>query len=243
MSQKVTGFQHCSLQRNPQGLHTYDKMACMQILISIISHAAGRTWREAIRQTWLQGQAIDYRFVVGAGVEHDQDDELMVPAPDCYEGILQKVHCTCRWADEHNYDYLFNCFTDTYVNVPRLLASGFDAHPYSGHIPKECGEPHTVALIPDEKGRFAYASGGAGYWLSRAALKIITAIEPPADMQYDDLWIGTVLGSRGIAGFHDPRYGFKGTHLYSAQQITVHLSQGTGNYDPEWMHRAHAWSL
>jgi hypothetical protein len=210
-------------------------------LIAIISHAGGVEWRSAIRETWLKDRDAAYRFIVGAGVATDHDDELAVDAPDDYAGILSKVRRVCAWAGREHFDHVFICFTDTYVHVPRLLSSGFEHHAYLGHFPKMgFTTPQAVPLVRDELGRFAYASGGAGYWLNARAMTLFASVDPPADVQYDDLWAGWLLGMHGIAGFHDPRYGFKGWRLNNDQQITVHLSKGTGVYHPSWMLSAHA---
>ena len=209
----------------------------MRPLVQIISHAGGSTWRQAIRDTWLEFGGVEHRFVIGAGAVTAHDDTITVAAPDGYDGIAFKVREGLRFALQDGYDFVFTCFTDTYVSVPRLLLSNFERHHYSGCCIR-CPEGYQD-LSTDGKGRFSYASGGPGYWLSRRAMEIVVATEPRS--QYDDMWIGWELGLHGLPCFNDNRYGHHGDRLYP-EQITCHLSKGTGNYDPAWMYQAHGAS-
>lgn len=211
----------------------------MKPLIQIISHRDGAMWRKAVRDTWLQQAVglIPHRFIVGREAAVDNVDIEWFPVDDGYEGIAIKVQAGLKWALRNGFTHVFTCYCDTYTHPQRLMRSGFEQHHYSGHVPNETNGGGYTPLVCDYKGRYAYASGGAGYWLSQKAMEIVAYAEPRT--QWDDLNTGWVLGEAGISCWHDPRYGFRGEHLYSKDQITCHLSQGTGNFDPAWIHRAH----
>ena len=86
-------------------------------------------------------------------------DELVLPrTPDDYLHVPYKVRNAHRWAYERGYEYVFQCTADTYVHLRRLAAQ---AQVLS------CG---AYAFV----GKMAlpwYASGGAGYWVSKRAMR------------------------------------------------------------------------
>jgi hypothetical protein len=205
-------------------------------LVQVISHHGGREWRRAIRETWWRPDLIDSRFIVGGHAAGLEPDVTVVDTPDDYAGISLKVREALRVAVDQGYSHVFTCFTDTYVSVPRLLASGYQHWDYSGFVP-EAADWQQTSLIQDGKGRYAYASGGCGYWTSHEASRILIHHTPRST--YDDVWVGWELGLAGISCYSDPRYGFKGEQLYNSNQISVHLSKETGVYSPEQMRQAH----
>ena len=83
------------------------------------------------------------------------DDEVLIDVPDGYRYLPLKTRASHVYAVEHGYDYVFQCFTDTYVNVPNMLQSGFEYYDYVGYI------------VTNSWG--SYIAGGPGYWLSRRA--------------------------------------------------------------------------
>jgi hypothetical protein len=86
------------------------------------------------------------------------------------------------------------------VRVDRLLCAlgqlGFDYYDYAGIT-----EPHRIF------GGISYrwAQGGAGYWLSRKAMEIISA-DGLHLMPAEDFAVGVLLALNGIHPFHDERY-------------------------------------
>lgn len=82
-----------------------------------------------------------------------KEDEVLLPCPYDFKHLPFKVREIFRWALARDYDYIFKVDTDTYVDVPRLLVSGFQNSDYSG--------------TPFWKDGNAFASGGAGYWISK----------------------------------------------------------------------------
>jgi hypothetical protein len=107
-----------------------------------------------------------------------------------------------------------------------------------------------VSTLPDAKGRHWYASGGCGFWLSARAASLIVAA-PAYDEKSlcnggyhaDDFWIPNVLVPAGLKGWHDPRYWFKANYNDDGLVLTIHLSQGTGNYKPDDMRKMHAIAM
>ena len=214
----------------------------MKPVILIMSCASYRAqFNDAQRETWIRTWSDvlpDCRFVLGHGCSNPKMDELIFDVDDGYMGVPYKSNAAHRWAREKGYGHVFHCFPDTYINIPRLLASGYEKHDYTGDV------WNPWAPIP-------YVQGGAGSWFSPLASSIIAAT-PPA-MDFDDLWIGRSLRNKGILPVHDGRYlGFadiagnqqeqvKREHEAhsSKDAITVHLSRGRGHYEPVWMHEFH----
>ena len=61
-----------------------------------------------------------------------KEDEVLFPVPYDFKHLPFKVREIFRWAKTRDYDYIFKVDTDTYVDVPRLLTSGFQNHDYTG---------------------------------------------------------------------------------------------------------------
>lgn len=208
------------------------------ILISSCERDEANGFNQAQRDTWLQNCAADYKFLIGgAAHEYEEDDKLYLPCEDDYNSLPHKTRLGHLWAVEQGWDFVFQCFTDTYVNVSRLLASGYQNWHYSGCFP---GEPVNVPVNPEpnRQGKYCYASGGPGYWTSRRA--ILEGMEEFEVGEYwaEDMWAGDAMGRAGFQGYHDPRYWFKGEGL-DQTAISVHLSRGTNVYEAAWMRKAH----
>jgi hypothetical protein len=152
----------------------------MKVLLAILSCHRDRKlgYDQACRDTWLKGADVDHRFFVGGPLTGTWlTDEVHVEADDSYEGLPLKTRAICEWALGRGYDYLFKCDTDTYVHVPRLLASRYWRTDYRGFYR---GDPLAGG----------YASGGSGYWLSRAAMGIIANHDMTRDYLHHEKWRG-----------------------------------------------------
>ena len=200
-------------------------------------------YEDAIRSTWVRKCTIDYRFVLGGDADNPARDEWFFDVPDDYAHVTLKTIAGHARAVEEGYDFVFQCFLDTYVNVPRILASDFHRWDYVGFFKGHDGEP---SREPDVYGRYAYACGGSGYWLSRDASEVVarTPIELD-DMELalwaEDLWVGTAIGRAGIFGHNEPRYREPGRWYveHGSEVFSAHLGHGTGNYHPSQMRDAH----
>jgi hypothetical protein len=164
------------------------------------------------------------RFVLGHGNEDARPDEIIVDAGDSYADMPAKHRAGYRWALMRGYDYVFQACTDTYVAQPFHLLEHFGNYDYAGY---KVEHDH-------------YASGGCGFWLNRHALGVLT-MSGPIGTIYGDQWVGGMLQAAGISLHHDPNFWpdkpFPG--VWDKPYIGVHLSRGTGNFDPEWMRECH----
>lgn len=204
---------------------------------------------QAIRETWGHNSPIDYRFILGSGNTALHPDELVFDVPDGYSHVSFKTKASHAWAAENGYGHVLQSFTDTYLNLPAILSSDYESYDYVGLF-RGC-KPEVEFNIPDEKGRYAYASGGVGYWTSPRATKAIAEAEltdeDPLVAWAEDLWVGTALGKAGIFGHNDSRYRLEPSwldyvrqrKLSSSEVFSLHLGRGTGIYDTVWMHEAH----
>jgi len=212
-----------------------------KLLIAIVSCERDRWQHTAIRETWaanLNGLA-DYKFFLGKGAV--ADDEVSLECDDSYYGLMDKALLAFDWALSAGYTHIMHVGRDTYVHVPKLWAAALWEIHYAGNGGGSHGwNGGYCGAEPDGKGRWAYASGGAGSWLTAHAMRII--LDSPIRHEADDLMFGWALGAAGIYLFDDPRFSKYGTHL-EGNQFSLHLSRGTGNYNPEWMHYAHKASL
>lgn len=168
-----------------------------------------------------------------------KDDEVLLHVPDDYVYFSWKLRGYVRWAAEREYDYIFNAVADTYIDLERLMSSGFDKYDFSGR----------------SLGRFP--CGGSGYWLSKKTYNIL--LDKPCTDWTSDRWVGHIL----LNDDHAPKYGIKlhGDDRYSAspeqnyctasehrsplfpepnnEQITAHLSEAPSVYHNSLMYKAH----
>ena len=136
----------------------------MRILLAIQSCHRDRGCHEQIRDTWmgLNNGAIDIKFFLGNPKGEAAADEIFLDVPDDLHSLSLKTLGMIVWTLEHGYDHSFKGDTDTYICIPRLLASGFEKHDYSGCV---------QGL---DQGRIDAVYGGTGYWLSRRAMEART---------------------------------------------------------------------
>lgn len=204
----------------------------MKYLIAIKScrRDCSNGFNQAVRDTWLKDCVIDYRFFVGHGEGTLSLDEEPLDCGDAYLDLPAKTRAIFNWALARGYDYTFLADTDTYVNVPKLLVSGFQDYDLVGQFNGPVGVPDAV------RGQYAWVSGGAGYWVSSRAMALVVETQP--DTWAEDMWVGQVIGAavhRGdlTAGNHE-EYG-------DDNNITSHFcSKGMDRtFNTAWMFRKH----
>jgi hypothetical protein len=181
----------------------------------------GNVWEVKANATALPNQHIDYNPL---------PDEVVLHVPDDYIHLSYKLREQCRWAVARKFDYAFIAAGDTYIDMPRLLASDFAAHEYSGYWGN--------SYINADAG-CAYAGGGRGFWLNSRALSIIS--NAGISHWAADLWIGKVLKESGISLYDDVRYqDYPRIPLKENEYITSHLfGEPTGRYNPQRMYEVH----
>jgi len=211
----------------------------MNILIAI---GSCQEWEangcnQSLRDTWVKDipgctadgysvRLVDYKFFHGRGAEA-KPDVVVLDVPDDRQGIVRKTHALHQWATARDYDFVFQCWADTYVDVAALLLSGFENHDYMGAIHSNVGAPHA---------QYGFLLGGTGWWTSRRACKAICDAIPSEERKYDngkadDLWAGDVIGASGCRMSGHKDYG---------KTTTLHGSECISPYNPQWMYDTHA---
>lgn len=184
----------CSVggSRSP-AIQVYARRRITKLIIGALSAVKYYERRENCRSTWMAGLRkhanIDAVFLLGADttVPLRQGDELRLPCPDPYDTLPQRTRWFCRWAlDNTDCEYLFKCDDDTYIAIDRFLAVDLGGRDYVGF---DLG---------------GFASGGAGYFLSRRAAQII-ADELTEEMGAEDVLVGQKLAAHGITISGDAR--------------------------------------
>lgn len=229
----------------------------MKILIAVHSciRDSQNGFNQACRQTWLncfykfrhspntagqttditeiQNSILDYAFFIGNGNGRFNYDEIQVSCPDDYLSLPFKTKAVLQWAIERNYDHIFKCDTDTFVFLPRLLATDFYNYDFVGAFNGPVGVPNKV------EGKYAWVSGGAGYWLSNRAAQLVVKSEP--NHWAEDLWVSQVVSSDpAMKIINDDRYG-RNPGLLTAESVSVHYcSEGKKRrFNPQWLHDIH----
>lgn len=161
-----------------------------KLLVAITSCHLNATERQVIRDTWLKGQAVDYKFFIGLPRRRGKKDEVFLNAPDTYTALPLKVYRMVEWFLKTDYSHMFKCDDDTWVHISRLLASGWQREDYRG---LRCA--------------FFYAGGGPGYLLSRQSAQILMKV-PYSEwekQQQEDQAVGLFLQNK-MPIQHDPRF-------------------------------------
>jgi len=146
-----------------------------------------------------------------------KDDIVVLPIPDDYKHMSYKTRESLRWATrpEQDFDFIFRCCCDTYIDFPRLMLSGFERHAYiAGGV-----------LQPNN-----YGIGGPGYWLSKDATRPVVAA--PVTDWAEDRWVGGILHRSGIPVHVDRRYVNYPQHPQKSNDlITSHIALMPTLYD------------
>ena len=150
-----------------------------------------------------------------------RDDTVLLHVPDDYKHMSYKTRESLRWSSQQGFDFTFRCCCDTYIDFPRLMASGFERHSYiAGGI-----------LQPNN-----YGIGGPGYWLDRRSADFVVA-SPVTDWA-EDRWVGGIMHKNGIAVRVDRRYVNYPQHPSRNNDfITSHIALMPVPYDVRIMYR------
>ena len=242
-------------------------MAKLLIGISSCARFEQNGWNDALRETWLKDAAelsIDYRFFIGDHIgttllDTTAEDVVVVKADDGYDGITVKAKRKFQYAVDLGYDFVFNCYHDTYSCVERLVALCDGHADYIGdfyHTDVRQPYPH------DSYGR--HCQGGPGYLISRKAFALCAQEFPEDDdpryHNSEDTWTGSVVRRHSELVIEDSRAFTTsldvddiGPRHYNGI-VTNHLStirpreyegKYTGRetefcYSPEYMRKLHA---
>ena len=152
----------------------------MKPLIAIPSCHANGAARAACKSTWIAkwGNLVDIRFFIGKPKRRNQKDTIYLDVLDDYNSLPLKVKAVHAWALANGYTHVFKCDDDTFVHVPRLLASGYQREYYVG-----------------ARRSLFFAQGGAGYWLNAEAMRVLAKC-PDHDwavQKAEDIAVGFLL--------------------------------------------------
>ena len=147
-------------------------------------------------------------------------DEILLAVPDDYKHLTYKMRVAREWAVQQGYEFIFHICPDTYVDLPRLMTSGFQKYDYTA---KFCG---------------GYGEGGPGYWLSAHAARLL--IKAPVTDWAEDRWVGNILQRNGIRLREDRRYAnYPQRPQKDNSLITSHLANVPTVYDVRLMYAVH----
>ena len=178
-----------------------------KVLIGILSCHSLRHWEQAVRETWIPDitAGTDHRFFLGLPIVPAEQDEVFLSVNDSFQGITEKTVAMYRWALENGYDWCFKADLDTLVRPQALLQSDFRQFDWVG------GQ------------NSVFASGGAGYCLSRKAMQIV--VDHPMELgPAEDVNMAHALLSQGIALHADDRYKFTPGSVLDSHTLTYHLA-------------------
>jgi hypothetical protein len=202
-----------------------------KILVAVPACDKNRESQKAQQETWLGNLPnVDVRFFFGAGDQPTtKPNEVYLDVPGDYDHLCHKVYALIDWAYKQGYTYLFKCDTDTYAVPDRLLYSDYVCYDYVG---RELNAEHRSGDVP-------FASGGAGYWLSRAAMKAIlshsleefTIFE--GGLQPEDTAVSRLLAQHKIFLHWDTRYQSSISDAYPTKDNDI---ISTHYVTPEKMH-------
>ncbi len=151
-----------------------------------------------------------------------KSDEVILHVPDDYLHVSYKTRENHRWALQQGFDHVFQCFTDIFIDIHRLMTSGFENYDWSGSFSGG-----------GEKG--VYAGGGPGVWTSEKAIQCI--INEPVTLWADDWWVGSILNRHAIPLHVDSRYSnYPECPRAGNDIITSHLANTPVVYDPKLMY-------
>lgn len=193
----------------------------VKVLLAILACERDVALQNLQRQMFLKNTSLDYRFFAGSA-NLKSPDVVSLGVSDDFLALPFKTQAMCRWAFENGYDFVFKLDTDTYLRPERLIPSGFQRHNYTG-------------FFSYDPGPGAYASGGPGYWLSRASMEIVSGSKAifldmpnpsnPTEPSWrgEDLQVCWVLRDHGIHCHKDLRYCLRSPGpLPGNNLITVH---------------------
>ena len=188
----------------------------MSVLIAVMTCKRDR-WMIPHHRKLLEGHGADVRFFMGEGNHDAFSPEILLPCSDDYDKLIHKNAWMFRWFREYaeytghettgpRWDYVFKIDSDTFVDVPRLLAADLT--------------DDWAGLMGDEGaggGKAHCTSGGVGIWLSLHAVNLFLKSYfgedknhptlPPGRIQFWDDWcLSWMLAEAGLVPRHEVRF-------------------------------------
>lgn len=129
-------------------------------------------------------------FFEGGGQEYKRtDDVLMMKCADDDKSLSVKTYLFAKYClENYDFDYIFKCDDDSYVHLPRLAIY----RPKGDYVGHDMG---------------GFASGGAGYFLSKRAVQmIVEGMQDCPPQRAEDVAVGKTLHKYGVKITHDARF-------------------------------------
>jgi hypothetical protein len=215
-------------------------MSKFLIAISSCQHDQQVRDHDVVRETW--GKVADeygVPWIINIGGDKQpilEAHEVYTKVKDDWSSLTLKTIANCKMALNYNYDFVFQCFRDTYISVPRLV--------------KEFPNIQNQDVV----GNFYfhnfeqdYACGGSGYWMSKKFMELLVKDANSLKIESEDVLVGEVMKKNKIVGYHDSRYDhltLRGGVSKHNNNISNHLwswymkwpnQMGWDKYDTDWM--------
>lgn len=206
-------------------------MGHKRLIISIESAEKYEKRQALCRRGWLRAFAskhpdVEAFFVVGGGLggASCNGDVVSVAASDAYEGLPQKTRRLFEYVlDKYEFDFLYKCDDDTFVHVDRLVAH-LNQDDYVGRVNTWQRDRKSI-----------YAEGGAGYILSKCAVKLAVEnfLYPEGINGAEDVCVALALRTIGILPVNDDRLSQQPTPSPSKSndQISCHYIRDQAQVD------------
>jgi hypothetical protein len=206
-----------------------------RVLIAVQSCFKDRVRHQDLRNTWFKDIcATDKKFFMGGVGGGEFEDEVFLGCDDSYEGLPFKTQAICKWALNNGYDFVFKTDTDTVVNPWTWVFTDFLRYDYMG------GENADINVPGFGPERIEFASGGAGYVLSRKALTIIAETPILKGQMAEDVFVASALLRHGIKPVFHPGYRWRPGAVIDKDVVSLHLSSALQKkYEPSQMYEAY----
>jgi hypothetical protein len=199
---------------------------------------------DVIRETWgdvAQRSGVGYIIQVGGyktpgHLVDMHSHEYKTDLSDNWLGLPQKTIENCKFALDGGYDFMFQCFRDTYISVPRLVKA-FD----------DIQDQQVVGNCYFHGVWEGYPCGGSGYWMRADFMQRLVTVGTNNHTS-EDIMVGDVMKRSGVVPYHDSRYdhcSMRGGVSLHNSNITNHLWTnynqyfqrvlGIHNWDSDWL--------
>lgn len=192
------------------------------IAVSSCQADAAKGDHDVIRETWgtvADEHGVPYMICMGrkqGEMPERGAHESLYLVDDDWRSLPQKTLWNCRLALDGGYDWLFQCFRDTYISIPRLL----EEFPKLNH--------QVVGNFYFHNVYEGHPCGGSGYWMHKDFMKLLVE-NGTGDHFAEDILVGKVMEKYGIVGYHDSRY----DHCTMRGGVSKHNSNITNHL---WTH-------
>jgi len=155
---------------------------------------------------------------------------------DDYDSVPKKIYSSIEYINNnYDYDYIFKCDDDTYINIENLLKflenKSFDYCGREAGIIKETswvsGSPYSGNSPTNHTGlkncNAIYAGGGAGYFLSKKSSKIILKNKEMFEIKGpEDVIVGYIMNENNINLVHSDLFCHNNNGYDIINNISLH---------------------